>query len=303
MPEETVRHFAKYDRVFLSFNHLVAMLQRRYRLDGQDVLLTGMAAAITAPAQRQRPMGYDLAPGQVTVGFQVAQRLGLKKGDTLEIGGRRLKVERALVESGTDDDVRVFVALADAQGVLGLEGRINEIKAIDCLCLTADQNPLKLLRAELDKALPEAKVLQLRTIADARAKQRQTAERYFGFLSSCLLVACAAWVAVLAILNARERRAEIGLMRAVGHGSGRIAALFLGKAAIIGAAAAAAGWGLGTALALKFGPQIFQVTAKSITADLKWLWMLLVATPLFAVLATLVPAMLAVTVDPAEALE
>ena len=34
--------------------------------------------------------------------------------------------------------------------MLNLEGRINEIKAIDCLCLTTDQEPLKILRAELE---------------------------------------------------------------------------------------------------------------------------------------------------------
>ena len=302
MPEETVGRFAKYDKVFLSFNHLVATLQRRFALGGKDVLLTGLATTITAPEQRGRPMGYEIKRGTVIAGHTVAQRLGLKKGGSLELGGKRFTVDRTLVESGTDDDIRVFGALADVQTVLGLEGRINEIKAIDCLCLTADQDPMKILRAELEKALPEAKVIQLRAIADARAKQRQTADRYFGFMSPFLLVVCAGWVGVLAVLNVRERRVEIGVLRALGHGSGRVAGLFLGKASLIGLIGGGAGWALGTWLALRFGPDIFRVTAKAIQAEPRLgLWAMLLA-PALAAVASFIPTMLAVTVDPAETL-
>jgi putative ABC transport system permease protein len=302
MPEETVGRFAKYDKVFLSFNHLVATLQRRFALGGKEVLLTGLATTITAPEQRGRPMGYEIKRGTVIAGHTVAQRLGLKKGSSLELGGKRFTVDRTLVESGTDDDIRVFGALADVQTVLGLEGRINEIKAIDCLCLTADQDPMKILRAELEKALPEAKVIQLRAIADARAKQRQTADRYFGFMSPFLLVVCAGWVGVLAVLNVRERRVEIGVLRALGHGSGRVAGLFLGKASLIGLIGGGAGWALGTWLALRFGPDIFRVTAKAIQAEPRLgLWAMLLA-PALAAVASFIPTMLAVTVDPAETL-
>ena len=302
MPEETVERFAKYDKVFLSYNHLVATLQRRVTHEGREVLLTGLARTITAPAQSGRPLGYDIRPGTVIVGFQVGQRLGLQAGGALELSGQRFSVERVLVESGTEDDIRVYGSLRDVQRALGLEGRINEIKAIDCLCLTTEQNPLKILRAELEKALPEAKVIQLRAIADARARQRQTADRYFGFMSPFLLVVCAAWVGVLAVLNVRERRAEIGLLRALGHGSERIAALFLGKAVVIGVAGAALGWMLGSALALHFGADIFQVTSKAMAARPALLWQALVAAPIFAALASFIPAMLAVTLDPAETL-
>jgi putative ABC transport system permease protein len=302
MPEDIVPRFARYDRVFVSFNHLVATLQQRYAVAGKEVLLTGLAAAITAPEQRSRPMGYAIKPGTVIVGSQVAQRLGLKKGAALPLGGRHFTVERCLAESGTDEDIRVYTALADAQQVLGLPGRINEIKAIDCLCLTAEQDPLKALRQELARALPEAKVIQLRALADGRAKQRQTADRYFAFMSPFVLVVCAAWVGVLAALNVRERRLEIGLMRALGHGSGRIGALFLGRAWLIGLAGAVLGWVLGVALALHFGPQIFRVTAGAIRAELGLLWCSLAAAPAFAALASLVPTAQAVALDPADIL-
>jgi ABC-type lipoprotein release transport system permease subunit len=249
-----------------------------------------------------QPMGFNIAPGKAHVGFLLARRLGAKPGTSLPVQGRLLTVEKVLVESGTDDDIRLFTSLADAQAILNLPGRISEIKAIDCLCLTADQDPLTQLRAALAKLLPEAQVLQMRTMADARAKQRQTAERYSRFAVPLVLGIGAAWVGILAALNVRERRAELGLWRALGHGSGRIAALFLGRAALLGIAGAALGYLLGNAIGLHYGPKLYPVTAGGFAAEHALLGWALLVTPAFAALAAFLPAMIAVAQDPAETL-
>lgn len=302
MPEDCVRRLAAYTNVFFAFNHLVPLLQRRFPVDGRDVLLTGLGSTIVASAQAGRPMGFEIKPGTAHLGFEVARRLGRKQGDTVTLGGKAFAVARALVESGTDDDIRVYVALADAQRLLGEEGRLNEIKAIDCLCLTADKDPLSILRAELEKALPEAKVLQMRVMADARARARRMTEEYAAFVTPFLIGACGLWVAALAVLNVRERRSEIGILRSLGFGSIRIASLFLGKAVVLGVLGALAGYAVGTAAALRVGPAIFQVTAKSIAARPDLLGLALVLAPVFAAVAMFIPTVLAVTQDPAETL-
>jgi putative ABC transport system permease protein len=302
MPEEVVERLARYEGVFLSFNHLVATLQAKLEVGERQILLTGLAPALTAPDQKKQPMGFSIPAGTVIVGHHVAQQFGLKQGAAIELGAYQFRVARCLAESGTDDDLRVFGLLSDVQRVLNLHGRINEIKAIDCLCLTSDEEPLEVLRTELAGILPEAKVLQLRTIADARARQRQTAARYAAFLTPVLLAAASAWVGVLATLNVRERRLEIGILRALGYGSSRIAGLFLGRAILLGIAGATGGYFLGSALAVHFGPGIFQVTANAIGAvPLLWLWAVIVA-PAFAALASFIPAILAVIQHPAEIL-
>lgn len=300
MSQDTVKKLASYENVFLSYNHLVATLQRRIDLQGEQVIFTGVAPTIAA--QGKKPMGFTIEPGTVELGFQVAKRLGLKKNDTWAFGGRAFRVKRTLVESGEDDDIRIYGDLADVQEVLGLQGQINEIKAIDCLCLTSDQDPLTQLREELKKALPEATVLQMRDMADARARQRQMVDSIFGVGTPFLLVICAAWIAILATLNVRERKQEIGILRALGYGAKRIAALFLFKAMLIGTLGAVVGFVVGGALALHFGPDIFQVTGKSIRWDWSLLGWSVVGAPLFAAIASFVPAMRAVAQDPAVTL-
>lgn len=302
MPESSVDRLAESENVFFAYNHLVASLQRRWPLQGREVILTGVAPAITAPAQRKQPMGFTIEPGSAHVGFQVAERLNLHKGDRLEVGPLTLSVAQCLAEAGNEDDIRVYTALTDAQRILGLEGQINEIKAIDCLCLTSDQDPLSQLRAHLAKALPEARVVQLRSIADARARQRQMVGAQFVLVATVVVGVCAVWIAVLAILNARQRRPEIGVLRALGFGSTRIAALFLGRALLLGFLGALFGYGFGSALAVVFGPDIFLVTAKAIRFEPTLLAYSLLGAPVFAALAGLVPTLLAILQDPADAL-
>lgn len=302
MPEDAVKRLAAQHGVFLSFNHLTPALEGRIDVGGRPALLTGLGETIVDPNEGKQPMGFRLKPGQVILGRAVADRLAAKRGGVVRLNEQEFAVERILGESGTEEDVRIYGALADAQKILGLSGRINEIKAIDCLCLTSDEDPLSQLRAVIEDILPEARVLQLTALADARARQRQMAERYARFAVPLVLLVGAGWLALLAWLNVRERRAEIGLWRALGHGSPRIAGLLLGKAVLLGVIGAVVGYGLGTGIALSAGPEIFQVTARSLRAEpALLLWALLLA-PTFAALASLLPTMLAVAQEPAKTL-
>jgi putative ABC transport system permease protein len=302
LPADAVQRLASGAQTFVSFNHLTASLERRIPIGDREAILTGLGPAVVGGGDKKQPMGFNIAPGKAHVGYLLARRLGAKPGAPLPVQGRLLTVEKVLVESGTDDDIRLFTSLPDAQAILNLPGRISEIKAIDCLCLTADQDPLTQLRAALAKLLPEAQVLQMRTMADARAKQRQTAERYSRFAVPLVLGIGAAWVGILAALNVRERRAELGLWRALGHGSGRIAALFLGRAALLGIAGAALGYLLGNAVGLHYGPKLYPVTAGGFASEPLLLGWALLVTPAFAALAAFLPAMIAVAQDPAETL-
>lgn len=302
MPEDTAKRLAAQSGIFVSFNHLTATLQQRFPVAGTEAILQGLAPSLIGPGEAKQPMGFQIATGHVYLGREIATRLGARPAQPVTLGSRSFLVDRVLAESGTDDDIRIFAALPDAQALLGLPGRINEIKAIDCLCLTTDQDPLTRLRDTLEKALPEVKVLQLRTLADARARARQMAEHYAAVAVPLVLLAAGAWVGALAALNVRERRSEIGLWRALGYRPSRLAALFLGKAALLGLVAAALGWLAGTALALHYGPGLFQLTAKALQPDYAFAGLALLVTPAFAALAAFVPAMMAVAQDPADAL-
>jgi len=286
-----------------SYNHLLAILQKKISWRGLDVILTGLAPEICPPGQEKLPMTQTIKPGTAYLGYVLADKLGLKKDDTIEINGKILKVAKCLFEQGNRDDIRIQCNLQDAQEILNLPGQISEIQAVDCLCFVTTEDPVAILRKEITSVLPDAQVFQMRPIATARAKQRQMVRNVFAAISPAIIVACGVWIGVLAIMNVRDRQSEIGIMRALGFRSGRITALFLGKAAIIGLLGAIAGFLVGTALALLFGPDIFQITAKAvIKPQLSLLVLAVISAPVFAAVSSFIPAMIAVTYDPAVTL-
>ena len=302
MPEHYVRDLAAHSGI--SYNHLTATLQKTMTWRDHEVILTGMAPEVNPPGKTSSRMTYSIEPGTVYVGFEPAGDLGLRPGDIIEIENRTFTVAQCLPETGSRDDIRIYGYLKDVQDVLDMTGRINEIKALQCMCVGDydHMGSLEQLRAQLKDVLPGAKVILMESIATARQEQRIMAERYFSYVFPLILFADMAWVGILAFLNVRERRHEIGILRATGFGSGKIALLFLGKAAFMGFAGAALGFFLGTALSIKFGPQIFKITASSIRPEMGLLMWSLLGSPLVCAAAVILPTVLGVYQDPAVSL-
>jgi len=299
MPEQYLEKLACPEG--FSYNHLLAILQKKISWRGLDVILTGLAPEISPPGgQEKLPMTATIQQSTAYLGYLVAEKLGLKKDDTIEINGKTLKVARCLFEQGGRDDIRIQCNLQDAQEILNLPGQISEIQAVDCLCFVPTDDPVAILRKEIAKVTPDAQVFQIKPIATARTKQRQLVKNVFAVIMPAVLIAAGVWIGVLAIMNVRDRYAEIGIMRALGYGSGKITALFLGKAVIIGLLGAIIGFFAGTALALQFGPDVFQITAKTVIRPQSSLLIgSLIAAPVFAAVSSFIPAMIAVTCDPA----
>ncbi len=298
MPEDYVRKLALTPHI--SADHYVATLQKKVTWRNRTILLTGLLPEVPAGGVRKKaPMGVTVKRGQCKVGFELAKNLGIKRGDVLDVLGKKLKVVQCFAESGSKDDIRLYVNLHDAQDMLNMPGRINVIHALGCRC---EGDSLATIRSQVAKALPDTRVTEFRSIAVARAEMRRMMERVVALLAPGVLIVCAVWVGVLAWLNVHDRRHEIGVLRALGVGSGRIAALFLGKAVVLGLLGAALGFALGDWLAMRFGPTIFKITFAKVKPMYALLGWALIAAPALTALASLLPAMAAVTQDPAETL-
>jgi len=303
MPEEYVQRLSQSRTLMMQ--HLVARLQQKIDWRGRKVLLTGVLPEVPMRYARDKktPMDLPVSEGKAAIGFELANSEGLKAGDSLELtvngNTRTFAIDKTLSEQGSIDDIRILLHLHDAQELLKMPGRVTDIQALSCYCKGADVSDL---RADLATELPETRVSELRTQALARAETRGTIERYAAFLIPSVLAICATWVGLLALGNVRERRAEIGILRAMGVSSGKVAALFLGKAILLGLIGAAIGFPVGTWVALRFGPEVFPVTAAKFAPETYLLWRALLGAPLLCAVASYLPAMVAVTQDPAEVL-
>ena len=305
MPEEYVHKFANLKGY--SYTHLVATLQKSVEWEERTIILTGILPEVLPLDKRhQSPMTFSVKPGDAYVGYQVANIFKMQESEKIDIYDNTFTVKKVLSETGSKDDIRIYGHLHDIQKVLHLPGQINEIKALECLCLIEssdkDIDPRVLAQKQLAEILPEGKVIMLQGIAKIREKQRAAMEGYLAFIIPIILVVCGAWIAVLAMMNVRDRKQEIGIIRALGHNSSRIAVLFLGKSLLIGLVGAFIGYFAGTTLALKYGPEIFKITAKAIKPEYSLITWVVIVAPVFSAIASFIPVTIAVAQDPADTL-
>ncbi len=263
--------------------------------------------------------------GSALVGSKLAQRMGWQVGDRFEVRVEDRTAQFAvagLVSTGGFEEDQVFVALPAAQALLGLA------KGVDRVQISALVEPDSRLRADLRgldpaKMTPEqyatwycspimgAVLTQIREVlpgADVRPI-RQISQAEVDFLGRigllmALLTLAALGGSALAVMTAMtasvmERRAEIGLMKAIGADNAQIARVFLMEAGLIGLAGGLAGYALGLGLAQGLARTVFLSGGEMPAVVLPVTLSLALAV---ALLGSAVPVRQAVRIDPVRLL-
>ncbi len=327
MPEEYVDRLSSSN--LMTVQHLLPTLQQRVEWpeqEGRTILLIGTRGYV--PHLHQDPkktldLGHMVPAGTVVLGYQLQQLLSAKEGDTVRLLGRDFAVHRCHEERGSRDDITAWIALDEAQELLGRRGQINAILALKCM--SCQGVGLHSVRGEVGRVLPDTQVVEmgsrvlaryesrLRVGEEAKAALEQERQHHAsmqarreataGVISPTLILAAAVWLALLAFRDVRLRRGEYGILRAIGVGTGRLLGMFLSKAAIVGLAGGALGYVGGIVVGLHFGRDAGLGGGSSMTpAELlrpDWAALALTVALLVSILAAWVPALLAARTDPA----
>lgn len=302
MPEEYVNKLVDSKSIY--YAHLTATLHRNIVWNDKEVVLTGISPEELEPkGKKKSKMIFAVQPGSIYMGYELAKDLEIRESQKVDILGKQFDVKCTLTETGSEDDIRIYFDLKELQQLLKMEGRINEIMALNCLCSTEGDNPLEALRVQLESVLPNSKVIMNRTIAVARERQRKMMDNYFAVLLPVILIACLLWVGTFSMINVLQRRTEIGTLRATGFNSWKIARLFFARALFLGLIGAVLGFFLSTWLGMQYGPEVFKVTAKSVQPVYSLLYKAIIIAPLFAALASFIPIVVAIKQEPAEVLK
>jgi len=302
MPESYVNKLVDENSIY--YAHLTSTLHKKIIWENIEVILTGISPdELEVGDKKKSKMIFAIEPLKVYVGYELAKSKQLKVGDKISVLGQSFEIERTLAESGSDDDVRLYFDLKTLQRLVKMEGRINEIMALNCLCSTKGDDPLGALRQQLESVLPDTKVIMNKTIAVSRERQRKMMSSYFEVILPVVLIICALWIGGMAMLNTLQRRHEVGILRALGFRTFKVSMLFFQRAVLAGIIGALLGFGIGTWFSMQYGPVVFKVTAQSIKPVYSLLWWGVVAAPLFAVLSSFIPIMHAVSQQPAQILK
>ncbi len=207
--------------------------------------------------------------------------------------GERLPVIRKQLEEVLPDThVTEFqsIALARAEQRTAVERKRKLIAA------SMQQNI-----AQRQKLLDERRAI-LAQMEASRARTQQIMEMLALVLTPLVLLAAGVWVGLLAMANVRERRTEIGLLRALGKSSTMIAALFMGKAILVGLVGAIVGVGLGIVAARWTAGAVLGLSSEELRLSAAMLAATVAGAPVLSAAASYLPTVFALLQDPAVVL-
>jgi putative ABC transport system permease protein len=190
------------------------------------------------------------------VGRNVALQFGLAPGAQIELDylGRSAQLTVAgVVDAGGAEDSQVFVNLPVAQKLSGLDGQIQLVQ----LSVNGTSASIGAYAAKLASSLPGYDVRPIRQVAEAEGNLLlRTRLLIFSMIALILVLTALCVLATMAAL-AMERRADVGLMKALGGTISRIVGLFLAEVGALGAAGGLVGCVAGLALAQWMGHRVF----------------------------------------------
>jgi putative ABC transport system permease protein len=211
----------------------------------------------------------------VLLGERLAGRLSERAGDEITLDGRRLRVSGILSTGGSEDD-QVVGSIALAQEILGRPGAVKRVyvsaltKPEDAL---ARRDPKSLSGAiydrwycspypqsiafQLQEAIPNSHAEQIRQVAQNEGAVLTRIEGLIFLVTLAALFGSALAVSAAMATAIFERRAEVGLMKALGAGRLAVASIFFAEATLLALLGGAVGFAAGGMLAHEIGRSIF----------------------------------------------
>ena len=209
------------------------------------------------------------------IGERLAARISVKPGDEISVSGRELRVSGVLSTGGSEDE-QIVAPLGLAQEILGKPGAVRRVY-VSALTKPEDafarRDPKSMSGAiydrwycspypqsiafQLQEAIPHSHAEQIRQVAQNEGAVLTRIEGLIFLVTLAALFASALAVSAAMATSIFERRAEVGLMKALGAGKLAVASVFFAEATLLALIGGFVGFGAGGFLAHQIGRSIF----------------------------------------------
>ena len=219
------------------------------------------------------------------VGAALAGNLGIKPGGSLTFhssgnpASTMALTASGILRTGGEEDNEVLAPLAAVQNFTGLEGKVRrvEVSALtkpeddfgraDITRLNAADYErwyctpyVSSIAYQIQQAIPGSEAKPVYRVAATEGSIVNSISLLMTLLAAAALITAALAMASLMFAIVLERRAEIGLFKALGATNGRVASIFLLEAFGVGLAGGIVGYGLGSWMASRLSLAVFGVS-------------------------------------------
>ncbi len=219
-----------------------------------------------------------------------------------------------IVSTGDAEDRAILVPLSVAQTLSGHPGQFRQL-FVSALTKPADslseRDPKSLTPTEYDRwfcspyissisyqigqILPGTDIRAIRRVADSEGKILSRISTLLWIVTLAALIAAGLAVAATSATSVLQRRAEIGIMKAIGATNGLVGSIFLTEQLLLALAGGTVGFALGLILARILGTSVFGTPAEP---RLILLPIILGLAALVAIAGSLIPLRRAARFDP-----
>jgi putative ABC transport system permease protein len=259
--------------------------------------------------------------------FAAAYPGGVAPGKTIYVSARNAEggaaqtvplVVTGIVSTGDAEDKAILVPLSVAQTISGHPGRFRQL-FVSALTKPADglseRDPKSLTPTEYDRwfcspyissigyqieqVLPGTDVRTIRRVADTEGRILSHVSTLLWIVTLAALIAAALAVAATSATTVLQRRAEIGIMKAIGATNALVGGIFLAEQLMLAFAGGSVGFIFGVLLARVLGTSVFGSPA---SPRMVLLPVVLGLAAIVAVVGSLIPLRRAAHFDPAPIL-
>ena len=224
-------------------------------------------------------------------------------GRRIRIGGERYRVIGVMESKGQmlgfDLDDAVYIPTDRAMGMFDRES-LMEIDLLYAAGSSLDEIVKRVKALLIDRhGAEDFTITTQEQMLDVLGSVLNILTLAVGALGGISLLVGGVGILTIMTISVNERRAEIGLLRAIGAGRGQILSLFIGEAVVLASIGGLAGLIIGAG-----GAWLLGATVPALPTHTPWLYVVLaeILAALIGLLAGVLPAHRAANLDPIEAL-
>ena len=252
MNESVAWEIAGYPEVSAVYPYIIQVLPLTTQKTTQTVVINALLPSrVLSFYQVQTLSGSyitDTTNDSIAVGVEAARVLGVNAGENVSIGSspntHSLKVAGIFTTFWTVDDYDINMALPLGQQLFGKEGKISAV-----ILKLHDKSTANLVKNKIEVVHPDLVVkTQDQYVADF-SQPIKVLQANISLVSGIAVAAGVLGVSNTMLMAVVERRREIGILKAIGMGTGPVLVTFLQEAFVLGVVGGVAGTLLGVLVA------------------------------------------------------